>query len=110
MSGSLFSQCSRRTGLIGPWTPPAKKARMGLREGEGPPMSPFVRPPGRLISGIETSFEGWKPSDMFALHRARIEFLNSNGRDFDSSGPYRRNRQRWLKYYTEVRMFKFLVL
>ena len=73
---------------MGPWSPPAKKARIGLLEGDGPPISPFVRPPGRLISGIDTSFDGWNPSDTFALHKARMEFLNNSGTDFESSGPY----------------------
>ena len=79
MSLSLFSQCWSKTGLTGPCTPPAKKARMGRIEGDGPPTNPFKEPVRRLISGMETSFLGLNLSDVLALHRARIEFCPKCG-------------------------------
>ena len=74
---------------MGPWTPPAKKTKIGRREGDGPPNKPFVVPPGRWISGKETSFLGLNLSDVFALHKARIAFLCRFGSDNESSGPYK---------------------
>lgn len=87
-SGSLSCQCSRSIGLIGPWTPPAKNAKTGRFLGDGPLRIPRVVPSGSRISGIDTSFEGLNPSDVFALHRARIEFLKRCGTALDNSGPY----------------------
>lgn len=59
---------------MGPCKPPAKKASVGRREGDGPPMIPLLRPVMRLISGKDTSLEGWNPSDVLALQSTRIEF------------------------------------
>ncbi|GJS59849.1 hypothetical protein Tco_0654633 [Tanacetum coccineum] len=44
-------------------------------EGDGPPSKPSVVPCGRKIYERETSLESLNPSDVFALHKARIEFL-----------------------------------
>ncbi|GKB94997.1 ALP1-like protein, partial [Tanacetum coccineum] len=45
----------------------------------GPPSKPSVVPCGRKIYERETSLESLNPSDVFALHKARIEFLYSVG-------------------------------
>lgn len=74
-------------GLIGPWRPPAKKARIGRREGDGPPRNPVREPVRRLISGKETSFNGLKPSEVLALQSTLMEFLYKWGTDFEASGP-----------------------
>ncbi|GKD13985.1 hypothetical protein Tco_1198392 [Tanacetum coccineum] len=42
---------------------------------DGPPSKPSVVPCGRKIYERETSLESLNPSDVFALHKARIEFL-----------------------------------
>lgn len=36
---------------------------------------------------METSLEGLKPSEVFALHRPRMEFPNSSGTAPDIAGP-----------------------
>ncbi|GJU37250.1 hypothetical protein Tco_1185604 [Tanacetum coccineum] len=50
-----------------------------VRLGDGPPSKPSVVPCGRKIYERETSLESLNPSDVFALHKARIEFLYSVG-------------------------------
>lgn len=72
---------------MGPWRPPAKNARIGRREGDGPPIIPVKKPVWRLISGKETSFDGLKPSDVLALQSTLMEFLYKWGTDLDASGP-----------------------
>lgn len=64
-------------GLIGPWTPPAKNARWDLEVVGGGGETSFegMFPLWRFISGRLTSFCGSNPSDEFALHRTRIEFV-----------------------------------
>lgn len=62
-----------------PCSRPAKKARMGRFEGEGPPIRPVISPVLRLISGRETSLEGLKPSVVLALHKTLMELLNKFG-------------------------------
>ncbi|GJW35218.1 hypothetical protein Tco_0058138 [Tanacetum coccineum] len=44
-------------------------------EGDRPPSKPSVVPCGRKIYERETSLESLNPFDVFALHKARIEFL-----------------------------------
>ena len=91
MSWSWFSHRWIRMGLIGPWSPPAKKAIIGRWEGDGPPRNPVKWPVCRLISGNDTSFDGLNPSEVFALQSTRIEFLYRLGTDFDASGPWKLN-------------------
>lgn len=65
---------------MGPWSPPAKKARSGLPlavewVGEVLFSSGGNLPVRRLISGRLTSLRGSKPSEVLALHRTRMELL-----------------------------------
>lgn len=57
-----------------PCSPPAKKAKTGRLDADGPPMKPFIEPVWRLISGKETSFAGLNLSEVLALQSTRIEF------------------------------------
>ena len=54
----------------------AKKARMGRRAGERPPISPLISPVRRWISGDETSLEGLNPLEVLALHNTLMDLLN----------------------------------
>lgn len=75
---------------------PAKKARIGLRDGERPPTSPSISPVRRWISGKETSLEGLNPSEVLALHNTLMDLLNKFGTKEDARGPCRQNVKKTL--------------
>lgn len=62
---------------MGPWRPPAKKARCCLEAlvGGGDRILAGISPVIRFISGRLTSLLGLNPSEELALHRTRIDVL-----------------------------------
>lgn len=68
-------QVSIRVFLMLPWIPPAKNARMDRFCGCWPLRGLLDSLYRKLISGMDTSLEGLKPSDLLALHNALIMFL-----------------------------------
>ncbi|BAT00396.1 Os07g0188750 [Oryza sativa Japonica Group] len=74
MSASCpFPQCCNSRGRTGPWSPPAKKARMGRCDADGPPTWRSTTSLRRLISGRDTSLDGSNPSDVLALQSTLME-------------------------------------
>lgn len=95
---------------MGPWSPPAKKTNIGRWDGDGPPIKPSIVPPGRWISGKETSLAGLNPSEVFALHRARIEFLNRLGTAAESSGPCNAHLPRIITMLSAIYLYHIILI
>lgn len=65
------------------------------------------RPLGMLISGIETSRWGMKPSDVLALQRTLMRFFISSGFDPETSGACKKSLKCYIAVSTSQKQVRF---